>query len=279
MLVYATLMSSPKLVDSSLTKLEPLLGSTLVLVAHPDDESIGCGVLLQRIERASILVCTDGAPATGRRWHSLLTNKRNRYALRRQAEFCAAADIVGVRHRKMLSGIQDQSLYKSLERAAMLIGQYIEERKPGAILSHAFEGGHPDHDSCALLANWAGRQFALPVWEMPMYFRLSPSAPLVYQRFLHETGREITLCPAPDEIRIKQLMLSQHRSQAVVISKFNWTLESFRPQAEYNFAINPTPALSTFAVCNNVSFASVLESFRAFRSTPDGRRSQNAVSE
>ena len=33
-----------------LSTIEQLLGSTLVLVAHPDDESVGCGMLLQEIE-------------------------------------------------------------------------------------------------------------------------------------------------------------------------------------------------------------------------------------
>lgn len=272
-------MSSPQLVDSSLIGLSPLLGSTLVLIAHPDDESVGCGILLQRIARASILVCTDGAPAIGRRWYSLLTNKRKRYAGRRLAEFRAASDIAGVRQWQMLPGIQDQTLHRALGRAAMLIAQYIEKQRPDAILSHAFDGGHPDHDCCALLANWAGGQFALPVWEMPMYYRPSPAAPLVYQRFLKANGSEITLRPALDEIRIKHLMLSRHRSQAAVIAHFNLAVESFRPQPDYDFAANPIPTLATFAACDNVPIASVLESFREFRFAPAVRRLKNVVSE
>jgi LmbE family N-acetylglucosaminyl deacetylase len=34
----------------------------LVVVAHPDDETGGCGVLLQRLHQATVVFCTDGAP-------------------------------------------------------------------------------------------------------------------------------------------------------------------------------------------------------------------------
>jgi LmbE family N-acetylglucosaminyl deacetylase len=155
-------------------------------------------------------------------------------------------------------------LHRSLDRAAAIIARYVIEHRPDAILSHAFEAGHPDHDSCAFLARWAGRKFSLPVWELPLYHRRAPSSPLIYQQFLRSFGNETSLCPAPHELHRKELMLSHHRSQAAIISEFNTTRELFRPQPPYDFSVNPNPALSTFAVCDNVAIASVLESFRSF---------------
>ena len=43
-------------------RLAPLLGKTLVIVAHPDDEIVGCGSLLQRVREPLVLFATDGAP-------------------------------------------------------------------------------------------------------------------------------------------------------------------------------------------------------------------------
>jgi len=34
-----------------------------VAIAHPDDETNGCGVLLTRLPRAQIVVVTNGSPA------------------------------------------------------------------------------------------------------------------------------------------------------------------------------------------------------------------------
>lgn len=241
-----------------------LLRSTLVLVAHPDDESIGCGILLQRIACASVLLCTDGAPVVARPWYTRLTHKRKRCAGKRLSEFRAASTIAGVRQIRTMPGIPDQTLYKSLERAADLIAQFVVELRPDALLTHAFEAGHPDHDSCAFLSRWAGRKFSVPVWEMPLYYRPTPSSPLIYQEFLHPNGHEISIRPAPDELHKKKLMLSQHRTQAAVISEFDRTRELFRPQPEYDFSVNPNPALSTFAVCENVPIIGALERFQSF---------------
>ena len=161
----------------------------------------------------------------------------------------------------MMADIPDQKLHTYLGRAAATIERYVVEHRPEAILSHAFEAGHPDHDSCAMLARWAGLKFSLPVWEMPLYYRPTPASPLIYQRFLYSNGDEVALCPTPEELAIKKRMLSQHRSQAAVISEFDVAREVFRPQPVYDFTVNPNPGLSTFAVCENIPIADVLESF------------------
>jgi LmbE family N-acetylglucosaminyl deacetylase len=244
--------------------IEELLGSTLVLVAHPDDESVGCGMLLQRIASAGILLCTDGGPAIARPWYERVLHSRARYAGKRLKEFRAASRIAGVQYTCEMKGIQDQLLYQCLERAAGFLADHIAQYRPDTILTHAFEAGHPDHDCCAFLGQWAGRKFSLPVWEMPLYYRPTPSSPLVYQQFLCCYGNEIELFPEPDKLLRKTMMLSHHKSQAVVISKFDKTREVFRPQPAYDFSVNPNPMLSTFAVCDYIAIGSVLESFRSF---------------
>src|ERR1051326_5369869 len=48
--------------------LESLLGRTLVLIAHPDDEALGCGALLQRVREPVVCFATDGAPLAAKWW-------------------------------------------------------------------------------------------------------------------------------------------------------------------------------------------------------------------
>ena len=239
---------------------EELLHATLVLVAHPDDESLGCGVLLQRIARASILVCTDGAPD---RWPLDLVRKV--YAARRRAELRAAVSIARVEGVEVISGIQDQGLHKSLNRAAAAIAVHVRKRRPRALLTHAFEAGHPDHDACAFLAQWAGRTFSLPVWEIPLYHRLTPLSPLTYQEFLIPGEKPVAISPSATELNRKRLMLSMYRSQQSVISGFDPARELYRPQPDYDFARSPNVAVSTYAVCNDVPINAVLGSLQAFR--------------
>lgn len=63
-------------------ELQPLLGTTVVLVAHPDDEVIAFGALMQRMNRAVVVFATDGAPRDEYFWKQY--GSREEYAGVRQ---------------------------------------------------------------------------------------------------------------------------------------------------------------------------------------------------
>jgi N-acetylglucosamine malate deacetylase 2 len=256
-----------------MSAIEQLLRSTLVIVAHPDDESIGCGVLLQRIAITSVFVCTDGAPSVSRQWRSKGYRTREEYARKRASEFHAALEIAGVQRKYVMTGIPDQQLHRYLQQAATHIEQYLNKNRPESILTHAYEGGHPDHDSCAFLGHWIGQLFAIPVWEMPFYHRREARSPLIYQQFFPAPQDEILLSPSPAEICRKECMLRQHRTQADVIPQFDKTRELFRPQPSYDFTLSPNPALRGFAVCSDIAIGDVLESFHLESKQPTHERS------
>jgi len=243
------------------SNIEQLLQSTLVIVAHPDDESIGCGILLQRIAVPTVLVCTDGAPSNALLWHQKGYHTREEYARKRAAELHAALEIAGVRCKHVMTGIPDQQLYRHLVQAANHVERYAKQIRPDSILTHAYEGGHPDHDACAFLAHWIGERLSIPVWEMPFYHQREAGSPL--QQFFSPSPDEVLLSASPAEISRKEWMLRQHKTQAQVISQFDQARELFRPQPNYDFSVSPNPAQRGFAVCSDIAIADVLESFHS----------------
>src|SRR3954468_23574573 len=129
--------------------LASLLENTLVVVAHPDDEAIGCGCLMQRMTRVRVAFATDGAPLDPQFWSKY--QSREHYASVRKLEACDAlayvdADEVAFLADDMGTAFPDQELFRHLEEAASSLRRTIERTSPRALLTSAYEGGHPDHD-------------------------------------------------------------------------------------------------------------------------------------
>ena len=214
-----------------------LLRHTLVLVAHPDDEAAGCGALLQRIADPLVIFATDGAPRSEFFWENY--GSREDYALTRSVEADNALKTVGVRRFQFLlqdNPIVDQELYRNLDRAYEAIRLVLEEEMPHAILSMAYEGGHPDHDACCFLASVAAEQFDLPLWEMPIYHR--NDGRIERQRFLDDSGG-IEIDVTREELICKMNMFASYDSQAEVLREFLPYIERFRPMKSYDFSRPP----------------------------------------
>jgi LmbE family N-acetylglucosaminyl deacetylase len=222
--------------------LAPLLGRTLLLVAHPDDESISCGALLQRVREPIVVFATDGGPQDEYFWKDYGSRENYVEVRRREAE--AALGAVGVHDIVWLTDagghqFMDQHLFHHLHAAADSLRQIVRDRKPQAILALAYEGGHPDHDSCNFLGCQIADEFQLPVWEAPLYFRRAGSDVLL-QEFHSANGTEIELTPTAVESRRKRAMCEAYVSQKGVVAIFeNNTREIFRPMAQYDYSRPP----------------------------------------
>jgi N-acetylglucosamine malate deacetylase 2 len=210
-----------------------LLKRTLLLAAHPDDEAVGAGALLQRMEEAYVVFCTDGGPKDSYFWKQY--GSREKYVQIRHAEAESAANIAGIKRIEFLD-FRDQELFKNLYPALSALERLILELRPNALLTHAYEGGHPDHDSCAFLAYVLGVRHKLPVWEMPLYHRNQQG--ICGQEFLRSQGSTL-IRPTTEELEKKRDMVNAHRSQN--LQSFDLTVERFRPQPSYDFR-NPPEA-------------------------------------
>ena len=207
----------------------------LVLVAHPDDEAVGCGTLLQRAENVTLVFATDGAPNDQRFWSSYESHAE--YARARRAEAATVAELAGAKQTQFLD-IPDQELFRNLSKAHAEISAIAKKYKPDAIVTHAYEGGHPDHDACSFLAWLVGQEHSVPVWEMPLYHRAAGDR--TWQQFIRHGGEdEVALTPTPPELQGKRAMIEAYASQGNVLKNFDVTREVFRPQAAYDFTKPP----------------------------------------
>ena len=203
-------------------RLVPLLGRTLVVVAHPDDEIVGCGALLQRVREPLVLFATDGAPRARFFWEKY--GSREEYARIRRQEARRALAHIGVERLEFLPPERnpdklfiDQDLLLHIPRALETISEIVVHIKPEALLTLAYEGGHPDHDTCAFLAWWIGREHELPVWEMPLYHR-SAEGVLVRQEFIMPEGHEVLFDTTMEEVGRQRMAFEAYESQADALS-------------------------------------------------------------
>ena len=215
----------------------------MVLVAHPDDESIACGGLLQKMRDPFVVFATDGAPEDEFFWGK--HGSRAAYSKVRQQEARAALAHVGVHEVKFLvddatnpAHLVDQRLFRAIPETLELLRPIVQQLRPQALLTLAYEGGHPDHDTCSFLSSRLGSEFHLPVWEAPLYHRTSDGGG-VYQRFVNEQGEVIEYSVNGEDLERKQRMLGSYKSQFDALPHFRADLERFRPQFPYDYKQPP----------------------------------------
>ena len=221
---------------------QQLLGTTLVLVAHPDDEVIGFGALMMRMKRAVVVFATDGAPQDEYFWKPY--GSRSAYAAIRQQEARDALHVVGAEplflSDRVEGGIADQELFKRIPQAVDAFEKTVAQLNPDCIATLAYEGGHPDHDAACFIASVSGKRLGVPVWESPLYHRNADGSGAV-QTFPQKTGEEIELHVEGPAFEKKLQMFHTYVSQKLVLDRFRPEVEQFRPILEYDFTRPPLP--------------------------------------
>ncbi len=222
----------------------------LVVVAHQDDET-ACSVLLQRAGQARVVFATDGAPASEFFWGGY--GSRDKYAAVRRAEALQSLGVIRIEGATFLQdadtgvAFHDQELYLSLPLAMAALEELVCQFKPDALITPAYEGGHPDHDACSFLASAVGHSLSIPIWEMPLYHR-SPTATLIHQEFRIPSDGEILLYPTEFELRRRNEMLSKYVSQPEVSKFVSAQVERFRPQPSHDYSRPPHPGTLNYEV-------------------------------
>lgn len=214
--------------DDPAVRLSPRV---LVVVAHPDDETVGAGALLSRLSDIWVVHATDGAPRDPRFMARGFRGTREEYARARRRELEAAMGLVGIGPERLRClGIADQEAVFALPRLVAEIGRAIRDVRPGAILTLAYEGGHPDHDAVALAVRKASQ--GIEVFEMPLYHAGPGTERMAVQEFL----------PGPAGIRLglSRAERDLKRRMMETFSTQEETLRAFLPPRDERF--RPAPA-------------------------------------
>jgi LmbE family N-acetylglucosaminyl deacetylase len=234
-----------RFIRASATDATPL--TTMIVVAHPDDESIGAGARLRSLGDVYVVDVTNGAPKDIECAHRHGFATVDEYAEARRAELFKAIAAAGVpEDRLILLDISDGEASLRLAELCLRITQLIDDHRPQVIVTHPYEGGHTDHDATAFAVHLAcgvlRREGQRPpaILELASYHAVDGKK--VVQRFLpHERAdrdqRVIHLSRAEREL--KERIFACFESQKDVIGRFSTKLERFRPAPRYVFTEAP----------------------------------------
>jgi N-acetylglucosamine malate deacetylase 2 len=131
-------------------------GGLAAILAHPDDESVGCAGALALAHAAGettrLLVATrgeagtpDGEPDPG-------------FGGVRESELIGAAKAIGLDEVSVLDGYADGGVAgESFERLVTEIAEWLADRRPAAVITFGPHGvtGHPDHVVVGNATRWA----------------------------------------------------------------------------------------------------------------------------
>jgi len=235
-------------------------GRPLLFVAHPDDETLACGGMLQRLPQSLVVFATDGAaPGYGceRKFGSLKAYSDLRF----NEASSALAHIPNASFQRLSkpdgSYFIELHLFEELPAAAISLRQIVQSFSPDAIISHAYEGAHMDHDACSFLAFHVAAALSLVCYEFPLYW-LNARKQVVRQRFrdadlvgsgkLHDAATDVLEWRLSEaEIECKRRMLAEYDTQQGTVSAFETGSERMRLAA-------PTSGSFSIALCRSYMY-------------------------
>jgi LmbE family N-acetylglucosaminyl deacetylase len=223
--------------------------TTLIVVAHPDDEAIGAGARLKHLGDAYLVDVTDGAPtdtACAQR-HGFQT--REAYAEARDRELRNALAIAGLPEDRLITlGFVDGEATLRLTELCLRITELVDTIHPDVVVTHPYEGGHTDHDATAFAVHLAcgilRREGVQPpaVLELTSYH--ARNGHKVVQQFLPDdhADRDQRVLELSDEDReMKRRIFECFATQHEVLGQFTTHFEKFRPAPRYVFTRPPHP--------------------------------------
>lgn len=217
----------------------------MLVLAHPDDECVGAATLLPSLTLGAFVYLTDGAPRDPRDATRAGCASRTQYAAVRRAELLAALDAAGIAaHRVEFVECMDQEASAQLVPLTLWVEILMREHAPAIVLTHPYEGGHPDHDAAAFIVHAARRRIALSGDPAPIVAEFtsyhSRGGSWEFGTFLPPIDEHVvTRVLGPGDRRLKEQLLGCYISQRGVLRNVPLDVERFRVAPAYDFAAPP----------------------------------------
>jgi LmbE family N-acetylglucosaminyl deacetylase len=193
-------------------------------------------------------------------------DRREAYGLhrRKEAESALALANIPADHLQCLCFVE-QEASMNLVAITSILAEAFAAAAPDALLTHAYEGGHPDHDATAFAVHaacdllWQAGRECPAILEMSSYH--NNGGTILTSHFIpHQmdggslsrrqrsaedylaidaSAKQMTL--TAHQRRLKQRMFDRFASQRAVLSQFPIEREFFRPGRRYDFEAPPHP--------------------------------------
>ena len=212
-----------------------------MVAAHPDDETIGAGASLHLFRNLLLIHVTDGAPADGADARNAGFAAPAAYAAARQAELAAALRLGGAAAELSGLGFRDQSASANLQAGTAALTALLADHGSACVITHPYEGGHPDHDAAAFMVHAACARLPRPpaVLEMTSYH--ATAGGIACGVFLHSAEPAVTVALTAAEQAVKRAMLDAFATQRAALSPFGVAEERFRHSPRHDFTEPPHP--------------------------------------
>jgi LmbE family N-acetylglucosaminyl deacetylase len=219
--------------------------SCAVIVAHPADEVVGAGCLISKLVDVTVLHVTDGAPCEMADVEAAGFKDRAEYAEARKRECISALAIAHVPEDRVVDiEVTDHCASDDMADLTKRITNFLQLSGADIVITHPYEGGHPDHDATAFATHAALRLMKEKGLRPPALFEMAlhPSEDFKAKipEFLPGPERETTtllLDERATKLKGKMFACFETQRECLAVSPFG--PEKFRQPSAYDFTTPP----------------------------------------